>query len=63
LIPLRRPVALLILYQTVSARESGEVVFYPDIYGNDSLLDRALNAGYPYPAPRRPAPAAQKHSP
>jgi murein L,D-transpeptidase YcbB/YkuD len=48
-------VAVLILYQTVSVRESGEVVFYPDIYGNDHLLDQALSAGYPYPSPRRSA--------
>ena len=62
-IPLRRPVAVLILYQTVSVRESGEVLFYPDIYGNDRLLDEALNAGYPYPSPHRAVPPADQRTP
>jgi murein L,D-transpeptidase YcbB/YkuD len=62
-IPLRRPVPVLILYQTVSVRESGEVIFYPDIYGNDSLLNEALNAGYPYRAPRRPLPGTDRRTP
>jgi murein L,D-transpeptidase YcbB/YkuD len=60
-ITLRRPVAVLILYQTVSVRESGEVVFYPDVYGNDHLLELALSAGYPYPAPRRSGTNSPQH--
>ena len=50
-ISLRKPVPVFILYQTASIRESGEVSFYPDVYGNDRLLDQVLRAGYPYPAP------------
>jgi murein L,D-transpeptidase YcbB/YkuD len=62
-ITLRRPAAVFILYQTVSVRESGEVIFYPDLYGNDHLLDEALSAGYPYPAPRRPSAAVHSRAP
>jgi hypothetical protein len=33
------------------ARPSGEVFFYPDIYGHDRTLDRLLQVGYPYGRP------------
>ncbi len=40
-VPVARPVAVYILYATVTARADG-VRFYPDIYGHDALLARAL---------------------
>jgi murein L,D-transpeptidase YcbB/YkuD len=46
---LTRPVPVVIVYATAIARESGEVYFYPDIYGLDGELDRLLQEGYPYP--------------
>jgi murein L,D-transpeptidase YcbB/YkuD len=46
---LSRPVPVCIVYATAIARETGEVYFYPDIYGLDQELDRLLAQGYPYP--------------
>jgi murein L,D-transpeptidase YcbB/YkuD len=46
---LKRPVPVCIVYATAIALESGDVLFYPDIYGLDRELDRLLQAGYPYP--------------
>jgi murein L,D-transpeptidase YcbB/YkuD len=48
-IDLARPVPVLVVYTTAIANESGEVLFYPDIYGLDDDLDRLLARGYPYP--------------
>ncbi|HTS88061.1 MAG TPA: L,D-transpeptidase family protein [Gemmatimonadales bacterium] len=45
----RAPVPVYIIYGTVLATETGEVFFYPDIYGHDRTLDRLLRRGYPYP--------------
>ena len=46
---LSRPVPVCIVYATAVARETGEVYFYPDIYGLDKELDGLLSQGYPYP--------------
>jgi murein L,D-transpeptidase YcbB/YkuD len=48
-VDLARPAPVLIVYATAMAREDGEVLFYPDIYGLDDELDRLLSKGYPYP--------------
>ena len=46
---LARPIPVLILYATVIVTEDGVVHFYDDIYGHDSVLEKALDKGYPYP--------------
>lgn len=38
-----RPITVMILYTTAVATENGEVRFYEDIYGHDTLLANALN--------------------
>jgi len=45
---LRTPVPVFIVYATAIARENGDVYFYPDVYGHDAALTRALAGGYPY---------------
>ena len=40
-VPVARPVAVYVLYATVVVRGE-DVRFYPDIYGHDALLARAL---------------------
>jgi murein L,D-transpeptidase YcbB/YkuD len=45
---LRTPVPVFIVYATAIARENGDVYFYPDVYGHDAALVRALAGGYPY---------------
>ena len=47
-VTLRTPIPVFIVYETVLARENGEVYFYPDIYGLDAALETALARGYPY---------------
>jgi murein L,D-transpeptidase YcbB/YkuD len=47
----RSPVPVYITYASAMARPSGEVFFYPDIYGHDRTLDRLLQVGYPYGRP------------
>lgn len=42
-IPLKQPLPVLIAYSTVIAK-AGRVFFYPDLYGHDEVLDRALRA-------------------
>jgi murein L,D-transpeptidase YcbB/YkuD len=54
-VPLRSPVPVYITYASAVARPSGEVFFYPDIYGHDRTLDRLLQKGYPYSRPGEPA--------
>jgi len=39
---------VFIVYATAIARENGDVYFYPDVYGHDAALTRALAGGYPY---------------
>lgn len=59
---LRSPVPVYITYATAMARPTGDVFFYPDIYGHDRTLDAALQKGYPYSRPTvsvpTPAPVA-----
>ena len=47
---LAKPVPVLILYSTAVVEPDGEVKFFNDIYGDDTLLEKALAAGYPYPS-------------
>ncbi len=47
-VKLSRPLPVLFVYTTVSAR-GGDVHFYRDIYGYDAELLGALAKGYPYP--------------
>jgi murein L,D-transpeptidase YcbB/YkuD len=42
-------VQVLFVYGTATVDGSGRVYFYPDLYGNDAQLAKALAAGYPYP--------------
>jgi L,D-transpeptidase YcbB len=46
---LDKPIPVLILYSTAVVEPDGEVHFFPDIYGYDAELEKALAAGYPYP--------------
>ena len=46
---LSKPLAVLILYTTVSTWQHGHIYFYRDIYGYDADLEQALAKGYPYP--------------
>ncbi|MBK7594007.1 MAG: L,D-transpeptidase family protein [Gemmatimonadetes bacterium] len=41
-------IPVVLVYQTVEVRESGEAFFYRDIYGHDRARERALRKGYPY---------------
>jgi murein L,D-transpeptidase YcbB/YkuD len=45
-VPLRQPIPVFVLYQTVVPRESGGILVYPDVYGYDKRLDAFLRAGY-----------------
>ena len=45
---LTTPIPVFVVYATAIARESGEVYFYPDLYGHDAALEVALAGGYPY---------------
>lgn len=47
---LAKPIPVLILYSTAVVEPDGEVKFFNDIYGDDTLLEKALAAGYPYPS-------------
>jgi murein L,D-transpeptidase YcbB/YkuD len=46
---LARPIPVLILYSTAVVEPDGEIRFFDDLYGYDAQLERALDAGYPYP--------------
>jgi murein L,D-transpeptidase YcbB/YkuD len=39
---LREPVRVVIAYKTVRVRDDGQVQFFADVYGQDRLLDKAL---------------------
>jgi murein L,D-transpeptidase YcbB/YkuD len=46
------PILVVLFYTTAVAREAGHdgrVHFFPDLYGHDAALERALAHGYPYP--------------
>lgn len=55
-VPLLRPIPVLIGYATAVATESGDVIFYPDIYQLDGELDTLLRQGYPFPTTPRKKP-------
>ena len=42
---LAAPVPVVVFYVTAIADAAGEILFFEDIYGRDSVLDRMLNAG------------------
>ncbi len=52
-VPLLRPIPVLIGYATAVASETGDVIFYPDIYQLDGELDELLKLGYPFPTTPR----------
>lgn len=45
---LENPVPVYIFYASVMVGADGTAFFYPDIYKQDELLERALDKGYPY---------------
>jgi len=47
-VTLNKPIPVLILYGTAVARKDGQVGFFDDIYGLDTLLGAAIAKGYPY---------------
>lgn len=42
-------VPVLFVYGTATVDGQGHLYFYPDLYNNDAQLQKALDAGYPYP--------------
>jgi murein L,D-transpeptidase YcbB/YkuD len=46
---LASPIPVLIIYQTALVAETGEVLFFHDIYWHDKTLEAELAKGYPYP--------------
>lgn len=48
-VPLRRPIPVFVVYQTLVPRESGGILVYPDVYGYDKRLEAFLRAGYAHP--------------
>ena len=46
---LKRPLTVVLFYDTVHVNSEGVVFFADDIYGHDRALDAALRYGYPYP--------------
>jgi murein L,D-transpeptidase YcbB/YkuD len=46
---LAQPIRVMILYATALATESGDVLFFEDIYGHDTRLARQLRARKPLP--------------
>lgn len=49
---LRRPLTVVLFYDTVHVNSEDVVFFVDDIYGHDKALDAALAGGYPYPVRR-----------
>jgi murein L,D-transpeptidase YcbB/YkuD len=41
-VELARPIPVLVFYTTSVAWPDGRIAFYPDVYGHDARLDRAL---------------------
>lgn len=46
-VPIERPMVVYVFYATVSVDDTGTVRFYPDLYGNDIALERALRLPRP----------------
>jgi murein L,D-transpeptidase YcbB/YkuD len=53
---LKRPLTVVLFYDTVHVNSEDVVFFVEDIYGHDGHLDTALRRGYPYPT-RQPSTA------
>ncbi len=51
-IDLKTPIRVMVLYATALATESGETLFFEDIYGHDARLLRHLQTRKPLPPPR-----------
>jgi murein L,D-transpeptidase YcbB/YkuD len=51
-VPVARPPSVFVLYATAVADTGGVINFYPDLYGHDAALVRALGLG---PVESRPA--------
>lgn len=61
-VPLQQPVGVYVLYVTTVVDQQGRVRFYPDLYGRDAALARALRP--PSSAtPSSAAPPSDRHSP
>jgi len=43
-VDLPRPVPVIVLYETAIATESGQTLFFEDIYGHDQRLEELLRA-------------------
>jgi murein L,D-transpeptidase YcbB/YkuD len=41
-VPIERPLGVFVLYATTVVGDDGTVYFYPDLYGRDAMLARAL---------------------
>ena len=48
-VTLAEPIPVMIIYVTAMVSENGEVLFFPDIYGEDAQLEALSRQGYPYP--------------
>jgi murein L,D-transpeptidase YcbB/YkuD len=48
-VSLQDPVLVVVFYATAEVLETCEVRFFPDIYGHDATMQRALATGYPRP--------------
>jgi murein L,D-transpeptidase YcbB/YkuD len=48
-VKLAQPIPVLIVYATAVVLETGETLFFPDIYGQDAQLEALARQGYPYP--------------
>lgn len=46
-VPIERPLGVFVLYATAVVATDGTVYFYPDLYGRDAILARALRAAAP----------------
>jgi L,D-transpeptidase YcbB len=49
---LKEPLTVVLFYDTVHVDSEGVTHFMDDIYGDDLLLETAIENGYPYPTPR-----------
>jgi murein L,D-transpeptidase YcbB/YkuD len=47
---LKKPLTVVLFYDTYHASSNGRIYFVDDIYGDDARLEAGLAKGYPYPA-------------
>lgn len=50
IVSLKKSLPVYLFYSTVLADDSGDVMFFNDIYGHDQILEDLLAKGFPYPA-------------